>query len=235
MRGLAATTVIGILLLVGPTATRAQEVAEPRPAEPPPAEAPPAEPPGPAQLQPAAAGDARERIDRALAKLSGEPSLRELERAALRLADADAAGADGWMASANWSAVLPVVKVVAERDLERDESLDRYQDEPDRWGADTDHDLGFQVSAQWNLPELVFNPDEVRIYSALANRATRREALLTTLVGYYFERRRLQLAELLDPAPDLAQQLERRMRIDELTAVIDALTGGLLTRNLKKK
>jgi hypothetical protein len=178
----------------------------------------------------AAVGDS---IDRALDRLAGEPSLRELERAALRLADADVEGADGWMASANWSAVLPVVKLVAEHDLERDESLDRYQDEPDRWGADTDRDLGFQVSAQWNLPELVFNPDEVRIYGALANRATRREALLTTLVGYYFERRRLQLAELLEPAPDLARRLERQMRIEELTAVIDALTGGLLTRNLE--
>jgi hypothetical protein len=138
------------------------------------------------------------------------------------------------MGSANWSAVLPVVKLVAEHDMERDESLDRYQDEPDRWGADTDRDLGFQVSAQWNLPELVFNPDEVRIYGALANRASRREALLTTLVGYYYERRRLQLAELLEPASDLAGELERRMRIEELTAFIDALTGGLLSRNLEK-
>jgi hypothetical protein len=178
-------------------------------------------------------GDA-ERIERALTLLENEPGLAELERAALGLADADVDGADGWMGSTNWSAVLPVVKLVAEHDMERDESLDRYQDEPDRWGADTDRDLGFQVSAQWNLPELVFNPDEVRVYGALANRASRREALLTTLVGYYFERRRLQLAELLEPPPDLAGELERRMRIEELTAFIDALTGGLLSRNLKK-
>lgn len=193
-----------------------------------------AEEPAPQPARTAGGGDHRARIERALARLEREPSLRDLERAALRLADADVEGADGWMGSANWSTVLPVVKVVFERDLERDESLDRYQDEPDRWGADTDRDLGFQVSAQWNLPELIFNPDEVRIYSALANRASRREALLTTLVSYYFERRRLQLAELLEPAPDVARALERRMRIEELTAVIDALTGGRLSRNLDK-
>lgn len=193
-----------------------------------------ADEPAPPPTRAAAGEDPRARIERALERLAREPSLRDLERAALRLADADVEGADGWMGSANWSTVLPVVKVVFERDLERDESLDRYQDEPDRWGADTDRDLGFQVSAQWNLPELIFNPDEVRIYSALANRASRREALLTTLVSYYFERRRLQLAELLEPAPDVARALERRMRIEELTAVIDALTGGLLSRNLKQ-
>ena len=117
-----------------------------------------------------------QRIERALESLEREPSLAELQRAALRLADADAASTRGWQDAARWSAVLPIVKLVAEHDLERDEALDRYQDEPDRWGADTDRDYGFQVSAQWNLPELVFNPDEVRVYGALASRASRREA-----------------------------------------------------------
>lgn len=194
---------------------------------------PRAEEPTTSTTTPPQVDDTHSRIASALEKLAGEPTLRELQRAALRLADADVESAEGWMGSTNWSAVLPVVKVVAEHDLERDESLDRYQDEPDRWGADTDRDLGFQVSAQWNLPELVFNSDEVRVYSALANRASRREALLTTLVGYYFERRRLQLMELLQPATNLEQSLERRMRIEELRAYIDALTGGLLSRNLK--
>jgi hypothetical protein len=192
-----------------------------------------ADEPIPAPARAVAATDMERRIERAIALLGAEPSLADLERAALRLADADVDGADGWSSATNWSAVLPVVKVVAEHDMERDESLDRYQDEPDRWGADTDRDLGLQVSAQWNLPELIFNPDEVRVYSALANRASRREAVLTTLVGYYFERRRLQLAELLEPAADLASALERRMRIEELTAFIDALTGGRLSSTLK--
>jgi hypothetical protein len=135
------------------------------------------------------------------------------------------------MRSVRWSAVLPVLKVTVEQDMERDESLDRYQDEPDRWGADTDKDLGFQASAQWNLPELIFNPDEVRVYSALANRASRREAVATVLVGYYFERRRLKVLALVAPEQDTAKALERAIRVEELTALIDALTGGLLSRN----
>ncbi len=165
---------------------------------------------------------------------AAEPTLQELKRAALRRADADLKSSRGWMRSTNWSAVLPVLKVTVEHDMERDESLDRYQDEPDRWGADTDKDLGFQVSAQWNLPELIFNPDEVRVYSALANRAARREALLTVLVGYYYERLRLKLLQKVAPETIPAKALERKVRIQELAALIDALTGGLLSRNLKK-
>ena len=172
-------------------------------------------------------------IKEATARLAGEPRLERLKSAALRLADADVEGARGWMRATNWAAVLPVVKFTAEHDMERDESLDRYQDEPDRWGADTDRDLGLQVSAQWNLGEIVFNPDEVRVYGALANRAARREALLSVLVSYYFERRKLQLTELVSPATDSMKALDIRMRIEELTSLIDALTGGLLSRYLK--
>jgi len=177
----------------------------------------------------------RATIDRALARLDGEPSLAELQRAALRLADADPERAKNWMRAPNLAPILPRFKVTVDHDIERDENLDRYQDEPDRWGADTDRDLELQFSAQWELSELVFNPDEVRVYGALANRSLRRESLLTTLVGTYFERRKLQLAGMIDPAPELAEAFERRLRIDELTALIDALTGGLLSRTLEQR
>lgn len=179
-----------------------------------------------------AAAAADDRIEQALKRLEHEPSLRELERAALRRADADVAGADGWMDATNWSAVLPVVKLTAEHDLERDESLDRYQDDPDRWGADTDRAYGIDISLQWKLDELVFNPDELKVYDALADRALRRESLLSVLVGYYYERRRLQLETMLVPPADVREALDRRMRINELTAAIDALTGGRLSSKL---
>ena len=190
--------------------------------------------PARAQIQlPKTGGAMGMTIKEAIARLDGEPKLERLKSAALKLADADVEGARGWMRATNWAAVLPVVKFTAEHDMERDESIDRYQDEPDRWGADTDRDLGLQVSAQWNLGEIVFNPDEVRVYGALANRAARREALLSVLVSYYFERRKLQLTELLSPASDPMAVLEVKMRIEELTSLIDALTGGLLSRYLK--
>jgi hypothetical protein len=182
------------------------------------------------------AGDARSHqaaIDRALEQLNGEPSLAELQRAALRLADADPERARNWMRAPNLAPILPRFKVTLDHDLEHDESLDRDQVKPDKWGADTDRDLELQFSAQWELSELVFNPDEVRVYGALANRAQRRESLLATLVGTYFERRKLQLVEILEPASELAESIERKLRIDELTAMIDALTGGLLSRTLE--
>ncbi len=173
-------------------------------------------------------------LDQALAELRHEPDLAALQRAALRFADADVDRAASWSKAPNRAALLPVLRLVFDHDMKRNEQLDRYQVKPDRWAADTDRDLGFQVSAQWYLNELIFNPDEVRVYGALADRAARRESLLTALTGYYFERRRLQLVARLAPPTDLLALTELRLKIEELTATIDALTGGLLTRNLEK-
>jgi hypothetical protein len=193
---------------------RAQEVAAPAP------------PPGPLPMR---------RIEEAIARLPDEPPLAELERAALRRADADPESLRRLPAAVRASAALPTVKLSVDRDVSRDESLDRYQDEPDRWGADTGRGIGLGASAEWKLGELVFNSDEVRVYDLLGDRAERREALLTLLVGTYFERRRLMLTEQLLPATTAEEAIARRMRIDELTAVIDALTGGLLSANLKRR
>jgi hypothetical protein len=174
------------------------------------------------------------KINRALASLSHEPTLEELQSAALRLADADVSATSRWKRAARLQAVLPTLKLSADYGAGRDETLDRYQEKPDRWGADTDRGYDFQVSAQWKLDELIFNADELKVYDALADRAARREGLLTLLVGYYFERRRLQLVALLEPPPNLMERLEIRMRIAEVTASIDALTGGLLSHRLTR-
>ena len=173
-------------------------------------------------------------IDDALAELSREPSLDALKTAALQVADVDATQTDRWKRAVRFHAVLPTIKFTADMGLGRDESLDRYQDKPDRWGADTDRGYGFTASAQWKLDELVFNGDELKVYDALADRAIRREGLLNLLVSYFFERRRLQLRYRLAPPADLSEVIEMRMRIGELTAAIDALTGGLLSRKITR-
>jgi hypothetical protein len=170
----------------------------------------------------------------ALEIFSFEPTLEELKRAALKYQDADKHTSRHWRTAPNRSALLPTLKFVFDHDVERDENLDRYQDEPDRWGADSDRDYGFQISAQWRLDELIFNSDEIRVWNALADRASRRESILMILVSYYFERRKLQLERHLVPPTDLMEMAMLNLRIAELTSSIDALTGGYLSRALEK-
>ena len=46
------------------------------------------------------------------------------------------------------------------------------------------------------------------------------------VTSLYFERRRAQVQLLLNPPSDTVERLRRELEIQELTASIDALTGG---------
>lgn len=184
---------------------------------------------------PPSSEEAAQAVALALAELDGEPSLEELEQAALKIARADPLSVEGWIEATRRSAWLPVLKLSADHKRGRDESLDRDQVGPDEWGADTDRGFGVGVSVQWNLSELVFNADEIRVHKALEDRAQRREAILTTLINTWFERRRLQLELKLKPPADPLEYARLRLAVQSLGATIDALTGGLLSRNLSKQ
>ncbi|MBN2525443.1 MAG: hypothetical protein JXR76_03550 [Deltaproteobacteria bacterium] len=175
--------------------------------------------------------DEAKRLAGVIAQLdAGEPSLDSLIQAALKLADADVAGAASLMRRVRLSPLLPTMKVSADYDLEHDESLDRTQTKPDAWGADTDRDAGFQVVLQWELDKLIFHPDELKIYNVLADRAERREAITSVIIGYWFERRQLQIQLALRPPKDGSERIRLRLRMNELSQRIDSLTGGLLAR-----
>ncbi len=194
----------------------------------------PAQATSPPTLSRQEAQKAARAVARALAELEDEPSLEELEHAALRVARADPGSVEGWMQAPRRSAWLPVLKLSADHRSGRDESLDRDQINPDEWGADTDRGFGVGISMQWNLSELVFNSDEIRVHGALEDRAKRREGVLMTLINTWFERRRLQLELRLSPPSDPLEYARIRLAIQSLGATIDALTGGQLSRNLSK-
>ncbi len=172
-------------------------------------------------------------LERAMSALSHEPSFEELMRAAIENADAGRNNSKRWKKASRLSSILPALKVSGNMTEGRNEDLIRYQEKPDRWGADTDRGYKLDISMQWKLDRIVFNTDELKVYDALTSRALRRENLTALLISLYYERRRLQLETILMPAEELADVLETRMRLEELGRNIDALTGGLLSRTIQ--
>ena len=59
-----------------------------------------------------------------------------------------------------------------------------------------------------------------------------RNDVLDEVTKLYFERRRLQVELYNNPAQDEKEKLLKRFRLEELTANIDGLTGGYLTRKI---
>ncbi|MCA9612755.1 MAG: hypothetical protein H6721_07165 [Sandaracinus sp.] len=90
----------------------------------------------------------------------------------------------------------------------------------------TDDDLVLDASLTLRLDRAAYGPDEVSLARETRARAEARDARARLVVAAYFERRRLQLERDLLERRDLATSL----RIQELGALLDALTSGAFTR-----
>ncbi len=61
-----------------------------------------------------------------------------------------------------------------------------------------------------------------------------RDDVLNEVTRLYFDRRNLQIDMLLYPPEDIRDRIEKELRLQELTAEIDALTGFYLSRRLNQ-
>ena len=167
---------------------------------------------------------------RVLAALSaGEPTISEVAEAAAREADRGAAGADGFPARARLSALLPRLTAEVRMDdqsyrivgLQGSGEVDYQRRAPGSTVA---------LRATWELGELLAARGELAAAAEAAARARRREAAVRRATALYFERRRAQLALLLDPPAAPLARAEAELALDRLGAELDLATGGLLTR-----
>jgi hypothetical protein len=89
-----------------------------------------------------------------------------------------------------------------------------------------DQDAYYTVRARWDLQELVMSYERIRIIDQAQDIVKLRDKLLTEVTRLYFERRKLQVETLLAPRSDVLGQVKDELRLMELTANLDALTGG---------
>jgi hypothetical protein len=157
-----------------------------------------------------------------LDRFADEPSVRDLQRAAARLADVHPEIVRSWMRRAGKAALMPSLRVRIGRglgELTRDSATPAY--------TMTD-DWHFEIEATWSLDRLVFDRNELRVSREAQRLAGHREELLTRVAQLYYARRRLQVDAVLQP--DAAGAADRAIEIEELTAVLDGLTDGALTK-----
>jgi len=231
------TTLLSLLVLSWPLAARAQD--ERVDDEPP---AGPEEPDAPPQQRQRLENDqpSGESVDRLFRIIRGEPSVQEVQRNALRYYDLDPDRVDGLVTAARLKGLIPELEGSFETSLgdnftnTRDglyPILPQVPENPnpgnfrERVQGTSSMNL-FRVRAVWNLDRLVFNSEslDARSLNSLSENLVRE---VTTL---FFARRRLLAGLLLSPPEADLELFNELMRLDELTATIDALTGGRFAR-----
>ena len=162
-----------------------------------------------------------------------EPTVREVQQAAIRYASAEPERARSWFSRSNIANIAPrKVQVRYDRDFKDNSNATSTGGVETSARADIDDDAFWQFTAEWDFSRLVFNPDTVRVATQAMDLAELREDVLNAVTKLFYERRALRLEIILKPPTAFEAFTKKRLRIDELTSDIDALTGGAFSERL---
>ena len=167
--------------------------------------------------------------DSAIREFFHEPSVQDLQEMVLVYADIEKRKIDRWKDLARVRAFIPSVSL----DFDRDAS-DLYH-----WNTGANPDelqkgrelVDWGVSLKWDLADAVWSSDQLSIDSRAKLMVELRDDLLDQATRMYFERRRLQI-ELSKGSVQEPDIWQTQMRIDELTASLDGMTGGQFSRSM---
>lgn len=162
----------------------------------------------------------------------GEPAVSELQAAAEAAALVHLDDLRGWRSRARAAAWLPELTADYRRNVGEIDTLGIRSD----LGIDS-HNLEdvtrYGVRASWQLSQLVFSREEVAAAQAAIEVQRGRQELLAHVTQLYFERRRLQ-AKLASVA-DREEGSGLALNLAEVTAQLDVLTDGFLSRRLAQR
>lgn len=159
---------------------------------------------------------------RALARLEhDEPAAREAVAAAVKHAGLGGRPEAGMKRRARLAAALPTLSLKVGRDTAWSET-----DGTALIVGDVEQDLALEARATWRLDRLMFDDTELRVASLSQQRAKARAAIAAQTTALYYKRRAAQIDALWHPPDTIEEAVRRELALEELTAQLDALTGG---------
>jgi hypothetical protein len=165
------------------------------------------------------------------ALFAADPPIEALREAASALALAEPDRAHSMLLRARAAGWLPEVRARAERRFGRSESVDLNGSGPAApVGIDSDNDLYYELRVTWDLSRILFNPDEIAAQFQALRTADARREIESLVIRLYFERRRLKAELAAADADDTSSGMKLELRIAEIEAELDALTGGAFSR-----
>ena len=171
---------------------------------------------------------------------STEPTLRQLEIAALKYANLDPQEVNQWKSKAKWAKALPQFMVGYQQRIVN-QINNTIQDSISVTGSNVtvgppesqfdqndNFNQGFEVRATWALDEVVFNKDQLSIASESRYRTIMRSQVLDELHQTYFERKRVLLAGEGKKREEFSPLVQ--LQLESLEAKLDSLTGGYFSK-----
>jgi len=156
---------------------------------------------------------------------AGEPTFSQLQSAAIQHTDTSPKKIKSWYAKAKYKALLPSVNVGVDHDWS--DTYEIYTSASNNYSlrGPKDRSYGWDVTCSWDLSDFIWKDDYTQIDTRSRLMVELRNDVLDELRRIYFERQRLKLKLTLDPPEEKTKLYEECLRLQELTANLDALTG----------
>lgn len=177
---------------------------------------------------------AEDEVDRFLRRFDNEPAIREVQIAAINYYNVSPERISSLRSRTRSKALVPglsigVTNSLSSWSLAVDDIIFRNSGEIARFEDQSADFLSFSASASWGLDRLVFNAEELDVMSLIGIQ----DGIQREVTALYYVRRRLQIELLLNPPTTLEARLSGRLRLEELTGLLDAYTGGFFSKQTK--
>jgi len=168
--------------------------------------------------------------------LKNEPGIKEIQQAAMQYAQVEPEKILRWRAQAQRKGWLPKITCGVKNDNAdlwhwETGSTTKTEDDALRRGRDS---IEWDVSVSWDLSELIWNNDQTSIDVRSRLTTQLRDDVLDSVTKLYFERLRVKIDMDALSIGDRKKRLEKELRISELTASLDALTGGYFSDSISR-
>lgn len=189
-------------------------------------------------LVPLAAGAAEERRPTVAASNGGdpftaEPTVREVQEVAMRYALVSDDVLNGYSRAAKWTNVLPRTRVRYHKDVDDNQNVGvDPTGQRDVTFVDNANNQ-YDVQLEWHLDEMMMGPTRIQAIRETSRLVQLRDDILDEVTKLYFDRRRLQIELMQSPPSDARARTAKDLRLEELTANLDGLTGGWFSQRLR--
>lgn len=162
-----------------------------------------------------------------------EPLIQEVQQAAIRYAEVMPEKIQGWRAGAVWRNWFPKFTLSLDQDKDTTIASSTSAGKTSFSVGPEDKSVSLGFNFTWDFANFVWNPDQTSIDVRSRLMVQLRQDVLEEVTRLYFERRRLLSEFQRNPAADELLQAERSLRVEELTAQLDALTGSWFSKQCR--
>lgn len=190
-------------------------------------------------LTPALAQPAAEQARTLLERFQNEPSVNQVHQAALNYANLHPEVFQSMRTRSRARGALPELRLRVVSDNDEDSrSVVRFaRDAAGNSVADNisatetnANQMQWLGEVSWKFGDVVFNSQETAVARESRYSARARQQLLQSITQVYFERRRAQIELMNSPPQDPTARALQELKIQQLTAELDAVTGGRFSR-----